>query len=138
MRNYLAQLRKHGDRMQIMRNIGASEEARRHDPLAWTFRQELGDLIRRETSFLGWRKWISPRRNRPAASMRGTSREDFELFSKEMLQVQRVENAAIKDQIMLIASAIDGMLAARRSNTAQIEELAKALADLKQQVGCPG
>ncbi|WP_232493689.1 DUF4214 domain-containing protein [Novosphingobium kaempferiae] len=125
MRHYLGQLGRHGDRMRILRGIGASEEARRHDPRGWSFRRELDDLIRRETSLLGWRRLLPEVRGR-APSARGSSQGEMAVFAKEMLQVQREENAALKDQIMLLASAIEGLAAAQKRDAARIDALIAA------------
>lgn len=125
MQNYLAQLGKHGDRMRILRALGGSWEARRHDPVGWAFRQELDDLIRRETSFLGWRKRIKAVRRRAA---QGSSNQELDLMARELMQAQREENALLKDQIMMLTSALEGVSLAQRRDTARIAEIAASLA----------
>ena len=63
MQHYVGQLRKHGDRMKVLRDIGSSDEARRHDLRGWAFRQDLEDLVRREGSLFGWRKLLPGKRS---------------------------------------------------------------------------
>lgn len=125
MRNYLSQLGKHGDRIRILRALGGSQEARRHDPVGWAFRHELNDLIRRETSFLGWRKRVKAGRGRVA---RGSSQQELDLMARELMQAQREENALLKDQIIMLTSALEGVSLAQRHDTARIAEIAASLA----------
>ncbi|WP_093226500.1 DUF4214 domain-containing protein [Sphingomonas sp. NFR15] len=121
MRHYIGQLRKHGDRMKVLRGIGNSDEARRHDPRGWALRRELEELVRREGSLLGWRKLLPEGRGRTA--VRGPGQTEMAVFAKELLQVQREENAALKDQVMLLASAIEGLVAAQKRDAARIDAL---------------
>lgn len=133
MRHYLEQLGRHGDRIKVLRTIGSSQEARRHDPVGWAFRRELDDLVRRESSLLGWRKLIPENRGR-ALSPRRSSSAELDVFSKQMLQVQREENAVLKDQVALLASAVEGLAAAQKRDSARIDELMAAITE----AGRPG
>lgn len=114
MRVYSRRLEKKGDRAQVVRDIANSQEARHHDPLGWIFRNELNQLVRRETSFLGWRKLIKPSKIASVAYGKGEFDEKFELFAKEILQMQRAESVALRDQVIMIANALEGISRAQK------------------------
>lgn len=134
MQHYLARLRNHDDRLKILRSIGASEEARRHDPESWEFRQNLDDLIRRETSFLGWRKWMPSTRGQSPASARTIASADRDQDYQTATSATKAEFIMLTDQVMLLASAMEGMLMAQRSENARIEQLSEKITELKNRV----
>ncbi len=127
MRHYLEQIGRHGDRVKVLRTISSSQEARRHDPVGWAFRRELDELVRREGSLLGWRRLLPARSG--ALSRNRSAPAEFDIFAKQMLQVQREENAALKDQVILLASAVEGLAAAQKRDAARIDELVAAIAE---------
>lgn len=131
MLSYIAQLRMHGDRRRIIRDIGMSEEARRYDPSGWTMRRELEDLVRREMSVLRWRKWGRWWMVRAQKAASKAKHQKFEASPEQTPHSHRAESAQLKDQMIMLASALEGVLAAQHSYAARLDALSSAVEDLK-------
>lgn len=128
LQHYLSELRKKGDRRAILRAVGSSEEARRHDPEAWAWRSELEQITRRRRIPFRWRAWFKRGRLKivsPAKPAPITSVPD--MAANGTLDEQCAGNQALKDQIRLIAGALEGISNAQRTAAASVDAQLQAL-----------
>lgn len=139
LRHYLGELRKNGDRRAILRSVGSSEEARRHDPEAWAWRTELEKVVRRWRISLRWRTWFKQRRTKIVAPLTSVSAATItDVMVNNIGDDRSAENQALKDQIRLIASALEGISHAQRAAAtnidAQLRMLHTAIDELSKQM----
>lgn len=114
MKSYLDQLNRHGNRLQIIAAIKSSDEARRRDADGWLLQQELKTIIRRQTSFLGWRKYAPTLRFPTLGSSGKLSESDRESLANDILKKCRAENEMLRQEIKMIAAALEGVAERQR------------------------